>query len=228
MIGFFASGLFGAHVVRAAHGGSGGGHLGVVLDHFREAEVGYFDAIVAGEHEVAGFDIAVDDAAFAGVSEAFYGLQGYGDGVFGFEAVFAFHALGHGFAVDILHYEIEQALVIAKGVDVNDIGMVQAGNGSGLASESACGVFVLQEFFAHELYGDFAFEVCVEGKPDFAHSASAEEALELVAAKLARHIEHDGVVDGAGWLGAVLAVGGGVVVFAVHGDLVNCLCYGKF
>lgn len=185
----FALELFRGHVLQGsgdfAAGGDGGdggvGGGGDGLD--GEPEIEELDALF-GEQNVAGFEVAVDDAFFVGGIEGVEDLGGDG------ESFVDRQGAGKGRAVDVLHDEIVRADV----VEGADVGVVEGGNGAGF------GVEAVGESLFGELDGDEAFQAGVACFPDFAHAAFADFGEEFVRA--------DSRSGGIGQ-GSILSGGGG-------------------
>ena len=69
-----------ASVARMVRVGESARIGGAVLDGFGEAEVEDFDDAFGGDDDVAGFEVAVDDALVVGGFEGFGDLAGYVEG----------------------------------------------------------------------------------------------------------------------------------------------------
>ena len=96
-------------------GGGAGGvrRRGSWGDEFGEAEVGDFDLAGAGEEDIFGFDVAVDDAAVVGVLEGVADLGDDGEGVIGGGGG-GVEELAEGEAVDEFHEEEVESVLGAE------------------------------------------------------------------------------------------------------------------
>ena len=92
-------------------------------------------------------------------------------------------------AVGEFHDEVALVFPFIEGVDVDDVGVVEAGAGAGFAVEAFEGLGVLEELLFHEFDGDLAFEGGVPGAVDDAHAAGGDFAAEIELAEL--HGHHD-------------------------------------
>jgi len=138
---FSAFVLLGRHVLRGAEDGSFAGqrirhprHV-VRPDRSRsrpgQPEIQHFDA-VAREHDVGRFNVAMIDVRPVRPVERVDNLGGVFHNLIQRQGTFA-DARGHGFALQMFeHHEVDTVL-FADVVEDADIGMLQAGDGAGLA-----------------------------------------------------------------------------------------------
>ena len=93
----------------------------------------------------------------------------------------AVEAVGQAAPGDVLQREVRAAVVVAEGVDLDDVRVVQPGDGLGLGQEAdgrlGPGVVAGQD----HLQGDEAVEPDLAGLVDDAHAAAAQLAEDLVA-----------------------------------------------
>lgn len=165
-----------------------------------EAEVEDFDLEFAtGEpvdHEVAWFEVAVDESEGLGGDHAFEDLEDdlaeVCDGEFA-----AIADLVEGFAFEEFHDDEGAGFVVSDVVDGDDVGVLEGGEGAGLADEIGFevggadgGVFG----WADPFEGDVAIELGVVGEVDVAEAALADFSFHLVAVGHAA----DGVAPGLG------------------------------
>ena len=130
-----AAGLLGGHVVGRADDGAGTGLVRVVVpEAFGQAEVGDLGAAVGGQQDVGRLEVAVDDPLQVG------GVDGAGedaDGPRGLRDVLrpAVDLVGEAAAVDEFQGEVREAAGLADVVDLDDVGVLEAGDGLGLLVE---------------------------------------------------------------------------------------------
>ncbi len=102
--------------------------------HFGQSEVEELGS-AAGEHDVAGLEVAVDDSlAMRGVESA-GDLDGDAEGFFDGQRSFA-EACFEGFSFEMLHDEEVDGVFAADVVEGADVRVIEAGDGSGFALEA--------------------------------------------------------------------------------------------
>ena len=219
------------------------GHVAVGADHHAvageagladgdgESEVADLGGAVRGEPDVAGLEVAVDDALSVSELQASGGGDGDVQGLL--EGERAGGVLEEAFDVTAAHQLLDEVGllrsvggdVFADVVDGDDVGVGEASHGAGLAHD-AFAADVVEALGLDEGEGDVAIEECVVGEEDALLAALAEEAEDLIAAAgegfgvLRRGIvgeldetsggRFDGARDLAGGGGGAVAVGGGV------------------
>ena len=99
----------------------------------------------------------------------------------GGEPAAAGEVLREGPALDVLHHDVVRLAVHAGVVDVDDVGVVEAGGGLGLAAEPLHEARVPGELWGQDLYGHRAVERGVEPSEDLGHTARADARLQAVA-----------------------------------------------
>ena len=138
---------------------------------------------------LSGLNVAVHDAGRVRGGQAGAGLHEHAEDVPpGARA--GGEPLADGLAADQLHGDVHGVPDGADLVDVDDVGMRDAGEGLGLAQQSGlaeAGPLAAQAG-QHELDGELALELLVVGGIDDAHAALAEFA------------QHDEATDARGWL----------------------------
>ena len=179
-VGALAADLLGRHVVRRAHDHPGLRHVRGARA--REAEVHDLHAPGGQDVDVRRLQVAVDDALGVGEGEAVRDLLHDVELVPqvvqapGADDLLEVHAL------EELHRHVEAALLLAEVEDGDDVQVVQAGGGLGLAAEPLHEVVVGGEHAGHRLDGDEPVEDGVPGLVDLAHGPLADAGDDLVLA----------------------------------------------
>ena len=88
----------------------------------------------------------------------------------------AFQHVLHGLAVDVLHGEIQQTVVLAHGVRLDDVRMVQLGGGARLLDEERHEFGVVRVGFGEDLQRGGTVERDLVGQVHRAHAALADGA----------------------------------------------------
>ena len=177
--GGFAGALFGRHVLRTAQERPGGGELRGVRRRAGQPEVGDLHAAVGCQQQVAGLDVAVDDALGVGGRQ---GPGAAGDDAGGLAG--RHRAVGpdlgvQGPAGHVLGDDERAAAELADLEHRDDVGMAQGGGQAGLAEEPLAGLGVGG---GEELDGDLPAEDGVLGAVDHPHPAAAQQPPDCVAA----------------------------------------------
>ena len=98
------------------------------------------------------------------------------------EATLLVDEVAQGGAVDQLHHDVRDAVVVAGVVGGDDVGMREPGRGDGLVAEADAGAVVGREVGAEDLDRHPAREHRVVGDPHGGHAAAGERRHESVAA----------------------------------------------
>ena len=104
--------------------------LGIGLDELGQAEVEELGVAVAGDHDVVGLDVAVEDAGVVGLGQALGDLEGDLDRAQEVELAVGDEP-ADGPAVDVLHGDEEIAVDLVDVVDLGDGRMVRRPRPSG-------------------------------------------------------------------------------------------------
>ena len=135
---------------------------------------------LAGEHQVAGLDVAVDHAVLVGVLQAQGRLVDEVAGVGHRQRPAGLDQLRQVEALDVLHGQ-DEALAEAEGrVGGDDVGVVELGRGADLAEEAVEHAAAVDEVAADDLEHLLAAHERVLGQVDDAHAAAAQLAEDLV------------------------------------------------
>ncbi len=129
-----ALGLFGRQVLGRAQNGAGLGHLRVVG--LGDAEVGDLHRAGGVDQDVLRLDVAVHDVRAVGHLHRGKQLEGYAHRLARGVATLAADVVLERLALDVLHDDVVGAVDRAPVVDVDDVGVVDAGRGLGFAAEA--------------------------------------------------------------------------------------------
>ena len=197
-VDLLAGRLLGAHVRGRPDGDALPRAAGAALARHgpRDAEIGQHRA--AGglvEQHVLGLHVAVDHA---GAPRRFERRgQVRHDAMDGprIEPRLAHEPLAETLALDLVHDVVEQSIRVTRGVDGDDVGVTQPGDGAGLGQEAPADRLVRGELGVHRLDGDAAVERGVGGEKDDAHPPAPQLALEPVL-RLQHGLERGEKVEG--------------------------------
>ena len=135
-----------------------------------EAEVSDEHATIAREHDVAGFNVPVHDAARVkcahGLAHMDHDLAGGG----GVELSDAVQHAGEAFTFDQFHHDVDELVVLTGGVDADEAGMLDVDDAAHAFAECFARGFAE----AKQFDGDFAAEQGVPAAPDNTHAAAAD------------------------------------------------------
>ena len=146
-----------------------------ILARFREAEIQNLDSGFR-DHDVAGLQIAVDDALFVRLRERSQNLRGIEERSCNRKGS-AFEPGGDGFALDQLHDQVVRADIEERA----DVGVVQRRDRARLALKTGA------ELLARGLDGHGAAQSSVNGPKNLPHAALSELALDTVRSQAGAH-----------------------------------------
>ena len=130
-----AGGLFGGHVGGGPQHLAGHGQIADPFDLLGEAEVGDLGAAVLVQQDVAGLEVAVNDAALVGVGHRFGHRHDQLGGFPGRQRP-SLDPVGEAAAFDVAHREVVLAVIFADLKDRYDAGVIELGSRLGFALEA--------------------------------------------------------------------------------------------
>lgn len=145
-----------------------------------EAKVDQFDLTVAGDEDVGGFEIAVQDAFAVGVCKSIKGLSKDRDGGLGAESL---ATPKHGVdvaSVDELHHHKQAISFVEEIVQGDEVGVIQSSHRTGFLDEALAKTGITFEIRRERFDGDGLTGEDVGGLKDLSHAAFAYLFLEDV------------------------------------------------
>ncbi len=120
------------------------------------------------QHDVAGFQVAVDDATAVGFFEAFANLDPAPERLLRRERAFL-QGVGQGFSFQVLHDQKVAAVLVADVVEGADVGMIQRGDGPRFPIEPLPGFWALRQVGRKNFDGYCALQARVPGAVHLTH-----------------------------------------------------------
>jgi len=145
-----------------------------------------------GEHDVAGFEIAMNDAGAVGLVESVGDFRADLENLIGRKRAFG-NALRERFALDAFHDQEIGAVLRADIEERADVWVIQSRDGFGFTLEAELGGSVGGEMVRENFDGDRAVEAGVACAVDFAHAAGTERSEDFVGAELGAGREGHGL-----------------------------------
>ncbi len=159
------------------------GARGRVVQQLRQAKVEHLSLPVVGNHHVAGFDVAVDDAACVGGGEGVRNLQGDGERGAQLKRL-AVHQFAHVPPFDVLHGDEVDAVRFAEIEDGANVRMVERRGKACFALEAFEARFARGQLRRQDFEHDRAPKLRIERLIDSALSARADLFDDLVLEQL--------------------------------------------
>ena len=136
-----------------------------------DAEVGQLHQPVLADQDVGRLDVAVDDLGLVGDPECQRALADHRANLFGRERAVVADQLREGFAVDELHDEEGEALVLAVVEERGDVGVDQRRGVQRLVTEPKGEQLLVVGVGTHHLQRDAALQDVVLRGPHVGHAA---------------------------------------------------------
>ena len=171
---FGVPGLLGRHVGRSSHRGVRLGNGRILLGALRQPEVRQLHVALVCQQDIGRLDVAVNDLpTIPGVVEGPRDLVGDADGLLDGKLEAPPQPILEGLPIDILHGEVVVSLVLARFVDHDDVGMVEAAGRLRLTPEPLDLCRLLHHFLRQHLERDAPVEPVLQGFVHAAHAALA-------------------------------------------------------
>jgi hypothetical protein len=141
--------------------------------------------VAAGQEDVLGLDVAMDDAAAVGVAQGVGHFAGDAERILQRQLPLALEAVAERLPLDEGHGVEEGAGRLSRVEEGEDVGVVEGGGGGDLAEEA----FAAEgggELRVQDLEGDGALVLGVLGEVDGGHAPAPQLALEGVPARQGR------------------------------------------
>ena len=180
-----AARLLRRQVLRGAdhRGGLGDGVAGVG-ERAGDAEVHHLHRARLADHDVGGFDVAVDDAVLMAEVQRLAGVCDDLDGPLGRHRALGVHDVAQRHTLDVLHHDVGQRpggrLGLPGVVHRDDGWVIQRGRVLRFAAEPQIEARVARQVGAQHLDRDVAVQPQVACQVDFGHAAEAEDLAEFV------------------------------------------------
>ena len=136
-----------------------------------------------GQHDVAGFQIAMHHAAAVRFVECVGDLHAVLQSLIERQGTL-FKTLGEGFAFDAFHDEIGDAILMTDVMQHANMRMIQARNGFRFTLETLVANRIGGKLRGKNLDGDGTFEARIAGAIDFTHTAGTERPDNFIGAKM--------------------------------------------
>ena len=145
-----------------------------------DAEVGHLHLTVRADQDVRRLDVAVGDVVVVREPERSGDFARDLGGLLRRELLVRRQDLGECAPLHLLHHDEVGALVLAPVVDVDDVGVREAGGRLRFAAESLDEVGVGGELGEQHLDGDLAVEQEIARGEDVGHAAASDPLVDLV------------------------------------------------
>src|SRR5713226_603488 len=181
MIDWLAFDLFGRHIQRRAEHRSGARYAGAVgLQRLGDAKIRNINMVPGAEQDVLRFEVAVNHVNAVGRRERRRELPHDVEHALKRQAAFLAQRLREVASIDIRHGDELHAVVFAKVVDAQNVGMRNAAGQQQLVLEALQGLGVGHQIWPKNLDGYDAVQFAVAGLVDFAHAAGTEQRFHVI------------------------------------------------
>ena len=153
------------------------------VDHARDAEVHHDRTPLAVHHDVRRLDVAMHHALAVRVVERAGNLRENRLRHRNRKRLVLREQVIERAAVDVLHHEVQEAVLLLHRMDVDDVRMVELRRGARLGEEPVPHALTVREPRQHNLDGHAAVELQVLREKDGGHSAASELSPDLVLAE---------------------------------------------
>jgi hypothetical protein len=152
-----------------------------------DAEIKDFGTTLGGDENVAGLEVAVNNAEFVGLLKSLRDLRREREQIL-FSHWAGSENLRQRSALDAFHDDEIGPTLRVEFVDCGDIRMIELGEKKRFLAEVPARSFILEEAEREDFDGDVAVEAFVARAVDFAHTADADFVEDAVMAeRLANH-----------------------------------------
>jgi len=161
--------------------------LAVMPGHAGKAEIHQLGVAVAVEHDIGGFDVAVDQSLAVQRRKSVGDIQRHPQGGSLVDRPLALELFREVQTGDQLHHQIGVPVRKVQRIDLRDTGMVELAGGAGLAREALARLGRVRLPHAHQLDRHFAAQRFVCGAIDGAHLTFADVGVQPKNTQTARH-----------------------------------------
>ena len=163
----------------------------LLVGFLRQTEVHQFRFVIRIEQNVARLDVAVEQIVFERHVERGGDFDADVEHVEFRQHAQFFDARVQAAPVGQFHDQVTLAFRLVKGVDMNDVRVIEPGTGAGLPVETFQRIRIFQQLLLHQFHRHQAFQRRVPGAIDVAHAAGTNDAAQFELPQLHRH--HDRV-----------------------------------
>ena len=169
-----------------------------------EPEVQNLDPVLLRHHDVSRLQVAVGDPLLVGRSDCL----GQGDGnteEVGERKPASGDDLGQGLSLDQLHGQEVETVGLLDGMDGDDVGVVEGGQGLGLPLEALQPLALRGQLHRQDLEGHVPLQPRIAGPVDLPHPPGPEGCQDFVGAKAcSRRQRHAAALQRSGAMGWIL------------------------
>jgi hypothetical protein len=160
------------------------------VETLRNSEVGEQNSAIFGDEDVAGFDIAVNEARRVGSVKTRCHRRTDVNGEFGPEAFLTIENLTQTSSLNQLHDDCLTTVMFEHIVNRHDVRVIETRHGDCLTAEALCNNSIGCEIGFQPFHRNPAIKLLIDCHPDLRHSALANATVEAITTS-----EHLGVVE---------------------------------